>query len=287
MGARGSEAAGRYKDRMLDQATAVRSAGSSLGQNAVDGASGKQGAMGTAGADGGNAYGGSLKNTGGAATAAAADIATRAVRALVAAVSGMTGAGKQGGSGYSGGVSGSSGSASAAGRALGAAAAAGAQAVSLVQAGINAAQGFIRGLQGAVSGAVSAAKSMASSAAAAVKKTLKIKSPSRVMREFGGYTGQGFALGILDQVGSVEKAMQRIADAVSGTEFDTPFVDLDPTVRTGRGAVRSALAADSEGATARALEVNFNAPVGGDPYEIARSIERRTNDALALEGLDL
>src|SRR5690606_21754576 len=196
----------------------------------------KQSAMGTAGADGGNAYGGSLKNTGGAATAAAADIATRAVRALVAAVSGMTGAGRQGGSGYSGGVSSSAGSASAAGRPLGAAAAAGGPAVSRVQAGSTAAPGFIRGLQGAVSGAASAAKSMASSAAAAVKKTLKSKSPSRVMREFGGYTGQGFALGILDQVGSVEKAMQRIADAGPGTEVDPPLRALDPTGRAGRGA---------------------------------------------------
>lgn len=84
---------------------------------------------------------------------------------------------------------------------------------SMVSAGRDFVMGFVNGVKGAIGNAISAVENMASSAVNAAKKFLKIHSPSRVMRELGGYTAEGFANGILGQLAIVEGAAERLANS--------------------------------------------------------------------------
>ena len=54
---------------------------------------------------------------------------------------------------------------------------------------------------------------MGNAAVDAMRKALKIQSPSRVAREIGGYFGEGFEIGILDSVKSVSDAAGSLAGA--------------------------------------------------------------------------
>lgn len=74
--------------------------------------------------------------------------------------------------------------------------------------------GLANGIKGAASLVVSEAKKLGSSAAAAVKSVLKIKSPSRVMMELGGFAGQGLAIGLQRTSSAVEKASNAIGQVI-------------------------------------------------------------------------
>ena len=56
----------------------------------------------------------------------------------------------------------------------------------------------------------SAAAQMAAAADKAVRAKAKIHSPSRVSAQLGQYWGEGFKNGMLDMVGSIKKASQRL-----------------------------------------------------------------------------
>jgi hypothetical protein len=58
-----------------------------------------------------------------------------------------------------------------------------------------------------------AAQALARQAIEAMRAELDIHSPSRVMAGLGEFTGQGFAMGIEDSVGSVMNAMDSIIEA--------------------------------------------------------------------------
>lgn len=68
-------------------------------------------------------------------------------------------------------------------------------------------QGLVNGIKSMAGSAMSAAASIASQAAGAIKKALKIHSPSRVTYGFGGYFGAGFINGIK----STQKQVSRVA----------------------------------------------------------------------------
>ena len=84
---------------------------------------------------------------------------------------------------------------------------------SLYGAGVSAGQGIVKGLQSQIKNIEKAMLRIAKSMQSAIKKALGIRSPSRVMRSLMGYVGQGAALGLLDQVGTVTRAAGQIADA--------------------------------------------------------------------------
>ena len=88
--------------------------------------------------------------------------------------------------------------------------------------GQNAAIGLANGLT-AQSGAVaSAAAALARIVSATVRGALMIHSPSRVMEGLGEFTGEGFAIGIEESVGRVERAVGAMLGAVSGGRIETP-----------------------------------------------------------------
>lgn len=84
----------------------------------------------------------------------------------------------------------------------------------LVGAGRDAVMGLVRGLRGAIGAAVSAAASVGRSVISGIKSTLRIGSPSKVMIEFGEWTSEGLAIGILDQIDLVKRAAASLANTV-------------------------------------------------------------------------
>lgn len=79
----------------------------------------------------------------------------------------------------------------------------------LYGAGRDLIQGLINGIQSRIGDAINAARNAANSVANSVKGALGINSPSKVMAELGGFTMDGFILGI-------RKALPELENAVSG-----------------------------------------------------------------------
>lgn len=131
--------------------------------------------------------------------------------------------------------------------------------------GAGVAKDFIAGLVGGiVSGAVSvvdAMKNMGKSAIDAVKETFRIKSPSRVMMEVGGYVAEGFTQG-------VDAGAPDASAAVAGI--------VSPTALGSLGAGASAGAGFSVGG----ITVNVNGSVGGDAEGVAAAVREEIEEAM-------
>lgn len=106
-------------------------------------------------------------------------------------------------------------------------------------AGVDAAQGIVDGLKSKQKALNNAAKSMAKAMVKAIKKSLGIRSPSKVTRrEVGRPMGEGTALGIEDKVKRVRQASARVrAAATAGTGVlsgqSGSSVATGPTVQIG------------------------------------------------------
>lgn len=83
----------------------------------------------------------------------------------------------------------------------------------LYQSGLAAAKGLVKGLTSQKKNIENAMLGIAKSMQKAIKAALKIKSPSRVMMELGGYVSEGLAVGIDKDRTSVDKASVRLAKA--------------------------------------------------------------------------
>lgn len=110
----------------------------------------------------------------------------------------------------------------------------------LYQAGVNAAQGLVNGLKKQQKNLQKQMNSIANYMVKAIKKKLKIKSPSRVFAEIGGWTVEGLTKGIEDNARMAEKASEKLGDdAVKALERATSRklhpvlvegLDLHPTI---------------------------------------------------------
>lgn len=117
----------------------------------------------------------------------------------------------------------------------------------LYKAGADAARGLIAGLESQEAALEKAAKKVADAITGQVKKTLKIKSPSRVTRALGVFTGDGVKLGLLDSVTGVSRAAGVLSSAI-----DANLEPAGPMARwqdPGLGAMTSRSARRSEGLT--------------------------------------
>ena len=89
--------------------------------------------------------------------------------------------------------------------------------INLFSIGKNMIEGFIDGIKSMVGRVKDAVSNVASSVTDKLKKALKIQSPSKVMEEMGQYTGEGFAIGIKNSLGSIEKQTNAMAMAPYGS----------------------------------------------------------------------
>lgn len=83
--------------------------------------------------------------------------------------------------------------------------------------GYYASMGLAQGINSGAGAAIAAANRLANQVAATMNSALKVGSPSRVTRKIGGFTTEGFVIGILDDITRVENAAKRIANAAIPT----------------------------------------------------------------------
>ena len=76
----------------------------------------------------------------------------------------------------------------------------------------NGVDGLVSGLESGQVRVSEAAKKLVNSAKRTLTFTLQIKSPSRVMRKIGRFTGEGFALGMKDERKNVERMAGDLAE---------------------------------------------------------------------------
>jgi phage-related protein len=98
------------------------------------------------------------------------------------------------------------------------------------KAGVNAAQGLLDGLQSREAELVTAMEKLADKITAAIKKALKIKSPSRVFMDIGDDTGEGFNIGFTDAIQrSIEgmKDILGISDYKASAQYSPSFINND------------------------------------------------------------
>lgn len=136
----------------------------------------------------------------------------------------------------------------------------------VVEIGRNIIQGLVNGITGAAGRVVSAITGAVGNAIGAAKKLLGIASPSKLFKKFGGYTMEGFEIGIEKSVPDTVNAMRSAVNAISGA-FTIP---------------QAAPALATAGTTYNFNVNGVNVASGSSKEEIAAAI---TNELLDLERL--
>lgn len=93
----------------------------------------------------------------------------------------------------------------------------GAGSVSFRSSGANAGYGFAGGLSSTIDYVRNTASGLAAAASSAIKGKLRIKSPSRVTRQMGNFTGEGLGLGIQDMTRFVVAKSKTLASKAAET----------------------------------------------------------------------
>ena len=125
---------------------------------------------------------------------------------------------------------------------------------SLYTAGIKAADGLVAGLKAQEKALDAQMTRLGQKMAAAIKKSLKIKSPSRVFAEIGEYSGLGLVQGLRSQYGAVQDASAAMLGRVDAA-----------ATRTAGMTTASAV---SQGATV----IHIHRAVVGDEAHLARTV---------------
>src|SRR5690625_3984943 len=135
----------------------------------------------------------------------------------------------------------------------------------MVLAGGDLIQGLIDGITNMGKKAIEAITGVVNGVVEKAKSLLKIKSPSRVCKEIGEFTGEGLADGITDSIRMVERASERMTNAIIPDEQN---IDLSYATPSG---IRSSLSSAVSGT----IDVNAR-----DDRLIGAlaSIERRLGD---------
>ncbi len=140
--------------------------------------------------------------------------------------------------------------------------------------GTNLWSGFVGGILAGVAAVTEAGTQLANAAKSAVGSALTIRSPSRVMAEMGGYTAEGFAMGVDGGQGQVDAAMNALV---------TPTMPPGSPAAGGR--------ASGAGFVFNVGDIHVHAPgaSAADANAIGRSVRRELeaffDDALAQAGL--
>lgn len=135
----------------------------------------------------------------------------------------------------------------------------------MYQAGINAAEGLVKGLEAKAKKLEKAAKRLAKAMVEAIKKALGIKSPSRVFKRLGEFTIEGMEIGLADTRG-VTRSMRNLSEAMTYA--------YSPRLTTAAGT-------GNRGATNVTVQVNV--PPTADKATIGREVASAL-DAFYKEG---
>ena len=113
----------------------------------------------------------------------------------------------------------------------------------LYDAGRNASKGFLRGLQSQEKALARQMSRIASGIVRAIRRALKIKSPSQVMASLGGHVSAGLAVGMIHGEGAVTRAAAGLATAAIPTipaqgQFRVPTPPREVSRPAAQGGVR-------------------------------------------------
>ena len=146
--------------------------------------------------------------------------------------------------------------------------------------GENAMKGLAKGIKDNVWRIKDEMKTAAEAAVKAAKDALKVSSPSKVMKnQVGRWIPAGIAEGIRQYSGSIDGAMQDIANDLAGTRLDSALIAQAGSLGAAGGGRGSAQPA---GFT---QNITINSPDALSPSEVARRTRIETqNMVLALRG---
>ena len=145
---------------------------------------------------------------------------------------------------------------------------------------IDASQGYIDALRDSLPAVKGLAQELADATSETVEEELDINSPSKVMRRIGEFAGEGFGLGIEDEMSRAVKASQQLVDAAikageaAAENADISLPDMSAAAKTV-GSYRAAMSAPAAvppagaGETAAAVKQALSELVSGDTEIIA------------------
>jgi hypothetical protein len=137
-------------------------------------------------------------------------------------------------------------------------------------AGIHAVTGLVKGLKSKEKHLTKAIENMSKAMVKSLKKALGIKSPSRVFRTQGQFTGQGFALGVEDE----QKSVQNAVNALAGTR---------PTGRLANRSIAREMATQGAYQAAPVVHVTVQGNVTAE-RALAKSIALTIRDEIVRNG---
>ena len=139
--------------------------------------------------------------------------------------------------------------------------------------GKNLIDGIAKGISSAAGKIAEAARNAAKSAFDAAKKFLKIESPSKLMRDqVGRYISEGIAVGIDQNVDSIEDSMRSISDLVSQP------IDVGEVGMTG------GIGSGSAYNSSNSVVINVYGAVGQNVNELAEIVSRKINASVNRRG---
>ncbi|AKQ08592.1 putative tail tape measure protein [Bacillus phage PBC5] len=102
----------------------------------------------------------------------------------------------------------------------------------LTSIGRNIIEGLYNGITGAANKVINKAREIASSVKDSIKGILGIASPSKVMKKYGGWTGEGLAIGLDKTKSMVSQSARNLADAMAAPIEATTDMSATGELRT-------------------------------------------------------
>lgn len=137
-------------------------------------------------------------------------------------------------------------------------------AIGMYQTGVDAVAGLVRGIQSNIRSVDAAASTIANRLTAQVKKSLGIRSPSRVFMALAGFVMQGLGIGIRQGTGGAVADMGKAAEAVAAVKFKAPALKLPEVPNIAAQLALPTLTQD--------VHLNF---IGTSPVDAIRQLEAR------------
>lgn len=148
-------------------------------------------------------------------------------------------------------------------------------------AGYYSAIGLANGINAGAGAAIAAANRVADQVAATMERALKIGSPSRVTRKIGGFTTEGFVLGLLNDIRKVREASVELAEAaIPAGEIASRVAFAGDTRHVFGGMGSSSFYASDEYSYSHDATYTFIIPVELDGREIAEGSATYTKEKL-------
>ncbi|QBJ01111.1 tape measure protein [Mycobacterium phage Arissanae] len=160
----------------------------------------------------------------------------------------------------------------------------------LIEAGKAVVQGLINGIGSMIGAAVSKAKELASSVANGVKSFLGINSPSRLMTEYGEYTGEGFEVGLDNSQDGIKSKAREMLEMVKAIFGDASGL----TINFNMGGAQSQLQGVTDSAkglrtemSGLATDISSSPALGGEGTGMTDSDTEKKLDQLKMRSREL